>query len=201
MRLPDPPDTRKLRAAIKHIVSLCDEDELGMTKLHKTLYYADMFLYATRGASITGCPYRKREHGPTCDLALTALSQEELETNRVNYFGYWKTTFSLKSAANTNELSSEEQAILSDSVEWVCKNNTAKGISEISHEGPWERVEYGEIIPYITAFSLFRVDVTDETLEWGRKVSEGVRFAGPEKETMARGNHRVLRSRLREARS
>lgn len=205
MRLPAPPDVRKLKAAIKHVVSLCEPDELGMVKLHKSLFYADMFLYATRGESITGCDYRKREFGPTCDAALTALSQlrsdGELATDRVNYFGYWKTTFLLLSAAKeTNELSVEEKALLRDSVDWVCKNNTAKGISEISHTGPWELVGFGDVIPYHSAISLFPSEVSEETMAWALEASNEVDAAGPHKDPMGLDDYRAFRSRVLETR-
>jgi hypothetical protein len=198
MRLPTPSDTTKLRAAIKHVVSLCSPDELGMVKLHKTLYYADMVHFATRGEAITGAEYRKREHGPTCDLALTALRQlseaHEIEVKRVDYFGYWKKEFNLLASPETNELSAEEKGLLADCVEWVCKNNTAKGISEISHNGPWERVEYGEVIPYFTAFSLFPTDVSEETMTWARHASESIDFA--DKASLDGKGHTALLSGL-----
>jgi hypothetical protein len=50
----------------------------------------------------------------------------------------------------------------------VCHNNTAKTISELSHNRAWELAEFGAEIPYHTAYSLFPSIVSDEAIEWAK---------------------------------
>ncbi len=174
-----------------------------MVKMHKALFYSDMIFYALRGESITGAEYRKRDHGPTCDMALSAIRQlsdaGELEVKRVDYFGYWKRAFALRTSAETNELSGDEKALIGDCVSFVCKNSTAKAISEFSHSGPWELVGFGEVIPYYAAISLIPDEVSEETLAWGSDVGDQIEAEGQDRDAVALEDYRAFRSRLLEA--
>jgi hypothetical protein len=199
------PDLDKLKAAIKHIISMCSEDELGMVKMHKSLFYSDMVWYAFTGRSITGCEYRKRPNGPTCDSALRALRQlqeaGEIAIKNVDYFGFTKKAFSLLGNPDTNALSSDEKTFIADCTAFVCKNNTAKTISEFSHSGPWELVGFGEVIPYYASLSLVPTDVSDETMEWAEGAALDVEAARRDQSSVVLEDYRASRSRLLEARS
>ena len=87
-------DRAKLKTVILYICSKCEPSQLGVVKLHKALYLADMLVYAYVGAPITGATYRKRALGPTCDQLLAVLRELSkegvLEIREVEYFGYRK---------------------------------------------------------------------------------------------------------------
>ena len=163
-------DREKLRAAILHVISTCKPERLGAVKLHKVLYYSDMLLFLETGKAITGAQYRKRPFGPTCDAALSVLADLERESavsvETVDYHGYLKKQFRLNAPADTNHLSGLEKAVLDEMVEFVCNNNSAKTISDFSHNMVWEMVEFGDIIPYHNAIHLIPSVPSQEALDW-----------------------------------
>ena len=162
-------DRDKLKSAILYICKSCRADDLGAVKLHKVLYFADMIRYIQAGNAITGSTYRKRPLGPTCDQLLSALRELEasgqLKIASVDYFGYVKKQYT---AVNDPEprLSFDEKVILDEVIDFVCRNNTAKTISEFSHLSPWELAEYGEVLPYTSSFRLIPNQVSEEAMEW-----------------------------------
>ena len=52
-------------------------------------------------------------------------------------------------------LAPEEVALLDEVADFVCNRNSARMISEFSHQRPWELAEFGEVIGYETALLLF----------------------------------------------
>ncbi|MBL8903898.1 MAG: SocA family protein [Rhizobiales bacterium] len=163
-------DKEKLKAVILHVCAKCDPSNLGAIKLHKVLYFSDMLRYANVGDSITGSTYRKRPLGPTCEQLLGTLSELQrvgaLEITRVNYFGYLKKQFSAKVKPDTNRLSADELALLDEVIEFVCDANSAKTISEFSHNRAWDMVEFGDIIEYKSVFQIFPIEVSEKSKEW-----------------------------------
>lgn len=149
----------KFLAAVHCVIEFCsdDTDRLGRTKLHKTLYYADMLSYVSSGRGLTGVDYIKQPFGPTARYLGWAL-RELQATGAVSiqsrpFHGYPKQDFVLRSACATNHLDAGERQLLRDVADLVC-GFSAKEISEISHSKPWESVRLGERIPYTTAFLL-----------------------------------------------
>jgi hypothetical protein len=164
-------DRAKLKDAVLYACSKCEPSRLGAVKLHKVLYFSDMLRYANVGAPLTGATYRKRPMGPTCDQLLGVLSELShdgaLEIRNVEYFGYLKKEY-IPTRANlaTDSLSAEERVLLDEVIEFVCVNNTAKTISEFSHNKAWDMAEFGAEIKYNSVFNLFPVQVSQETWDW-----------------------------------
>lgn len=167
-----PVNADKLRAAILHVISSCKPDNLGAVKLHKVLYYTDMMTFLDTGSPVTNATYRKRPFGPTCDVLLAALEDLEaegaIEVETVDYHGFKKKEFTLKAPSKTNQLSDDEKTTLDEMIDFVCNNNTAKSISDFSHDMVWEMVEFGEVIPYHNAINLIPHEASKEALEWGQ---------------------------------
>lgn len=166
-------DREKLKAAILYTCTRCPPAQLGAVKLHKVLYFADMLRYAGVGSPITGSTYRKRQHGPTCDQLLATLGElarsNQIEVRKVDYFGYTKTEYRVVAVADTSRLSPDECLLLDEVIEFVCEANTARTISEFSHNRAWEIADFGETLPYFSAFKLFPSELTEEDLAWGRQ--------------------------------
>ena len=105
-------DRAKLKTVILYICSKCEPSQLGVVKLHKALYLADMLVYAYVGAPITGATYRKRALGPTCDQLLAVLRELSkegvLEIREVEYFGYRKKEYVSLAKPETERLSPAE---------------------------------------------------------------------------------------------
>ena len=166
-------DRDKMRAVILRACYACGPDQLGATKLHKVLYFLDMISYAHRGEAVTGATYRKRPFGPTADQLLSLLrdmqTSGDIEIRENNYHGFLKREFLPLVVEPDNVLSNEDSAILDDVIEFVCKMNTAKGISEYSHQAPWEMAEFGDVISYPTSLLLFPSDPLPKAFEIARR--------------------------------
>lgn len=193
-------DREKLKAVILHVCAKCDPSRLGAVKLHKVLYFADMLRYANVGKPITGATYRKRPFGPTCDSLLSVLAELEragsLEIRNVDYFGYTKKEFVVKVAPDTNRLSEDELAIIDDVIEFVCEANSAKTISELSHNRAWEIAEFGDVMPYHSIFSVFPTQVSKEATEWALGEVKQIEASGSKPDSVDSKDYGLFRKRV-----
>ena len=150
-------------------------------KLHKALYFSDMLTYVRDGRPLTGAAYRKRPFGPTCEPLRRALLELEregrLEVRRELYFGFEKKVFVPIGATVDTALSADDRALVDAVVDFVCMGNTAKSISEISHTPAWDLVEFGEIMPYVSAFHIFPMEVSEDALAWADQQGESLETA------------------------
>lgn len=162
-------DREKMRAVILHACHSCEPVELGAVKLNKVLYFLDMLSYAHNRAAVTGATYRKRPNGPTSDQLLFVLRDMEragdIHIEDVDYHGFIKKEYHAIAEEPEGVLNSDEQSLLDDVIEFVCRRNTAKSISEYSHKLPWEMAEMGGEIPYRSAMLLFPMQPTPEAFE------------------------------------
>ncbi|MGO8952704.1 MAG: Panacea domain-containing protein [Rhodomicrobium sp.] len=163
-------DRGKLKSVILYTCAKCEPSHLGAVKLHKVLYFVDMIRFAQTGTPVTGATYRKRPLGPTCDQLLPTLRELEnakaLSVNEVDYFGYRKKEFVAIAEPDLARLGQDEISLLEEVIDFVCAQNTAKTISEYSHNRAWEQVEFGEVLKYTSAFLLFPTQVSPEAMEW-----------------------------------
>lgn len=193
-------DRAKLKALILRACTQCDPSRLGAVKLHKILYYADMLHFAEAGAPITGATYRKRPHGPTCDELLSTLRELEqsggLEIREIDYFGYLKKEFIARVEPELNRFSKRELALIDDVIDFVCNQNTAKTISELSHSRAWDMAEFGEILPYTSVFFLFPAQASPEALEWAEEEAKRLETPGSNKDAVGFVDFGTFRSRI-----
>ncbi len=197
-------DRAKLKAVILYTCSKCDSSDLGAVKLHKVLYYADMLRYAAVGNSVTGATYRKRPLGPTCDQLLPTLrelgSEGAINIRESDYFGYRKKEYVALREPEMARLSGEEVELINEVIEFVCANNTAKTISEYSHNRAWEMVEFSQVIPYSSVLHLFPTQVSNEALEWGAGLAEEIADQRSKTNPMDYVDFTAFRSRVLQAR-
>jgi Antitoxin SocA-like, Panacea domain len=129
-----------------------------------------MLHYAHVGTPITGATYRKRAPGPTCDQLLSTLRDLDREgalaVRDADYFGFRKKEYVPLREPEIERLSDSELSLLDDVIEFVCRNNTAKTISDYSHNRAWEMAEFGDVLPYHSVFLLFPTQVSPEAMEW-----------------------------------
>jgi Protein of unknown function (DUF4065) len=193
----------KLETVILYACSKCDSSRLGAVKLNKVLYFLDMLHYAWTGASVTGATYRKRALGPASDHLLYALNEMSrdgaIRINEVDYFGFRKKEYIPLVLPEEDRLSADEKKLLDEVIDFVCFNNTAKTISEYSHQRPWEMVEFGDEIPYYSAFRLFPSEVSSEALDWAESEAERIADSRARSEKVVYTDGAVFRRRLREA--
>ena|ERR1700730_2850986 len=163
-------DPSKLKAVILYVCGKFAPAHLGAVKMHKILYFSDMIHYVNFGRPLTGATFRKRQLGPTCDQLLSSLSELEkdgqLKIEEVNYFGFLKTQFIPLIPPDTSAFNESELLLLNEVVDFVCLNNTAKSISEFSHNMAWEIANFGEVLEYKSAYRLYPTQVSPEAMEW-----------------------------------
>jgi Protein of unknown function (DUF4065) len=197
-------DRAKLKAVILYACARCDVSKLGAVKLHKVLYYADMLHYAHLGNPITGATYRKRALGPTCDQLLPTLRElareRSIEIRDADYFGYRKKEYVPLADPEVERFTKAEIALLSDVIDFVCFNNTAKTISEYSHNRAWELAEFGDVLPYHSVFHLFPTQVSPEAMEWASQEVNKIEAEKSDNEAVGGKVFRNLRDRVLEAR-
>lgn len=176
-------DRDKFKSAVHYICSLMDPSELGAAKLHKTLYFSDMLFYAKSGGAITGARYCKQRFGPVAPYLWTALTELEsegaVEQHEVDFYGFRKKAFIVKSAPDVSRLSQEEKQFIDSVAQFVCRAHTAREISELTHNAVWEAAEMGEEFPYYTALGLFPAEVDEEDIAWGIAEAEKIDEQGP----------------------
>lgn len=178
-------DRDKMRAVILRMCHSCRPDDLGAVKLHKVLYYIDMMMYAHQRQVVTGATYRKRPNGPMADQLLFLLRDMEragdIRVDAVSYHGFSKKEYHALVDEPKGVLNDEEIAMLDDVIDFVCRRNTAKSISDYSHALPWEMAEMGGEIPYHSAMLLFPMQPSPEAFEaaeQGMKEVEAARSQG-----------------------
>lgn len=169
-------DRDKMRAVVLHVCHSCDASDVGAVKLHKVLYFFDMLHYAQQGRPVTGATYRKRPMGPTSDQLLFVLRDMErmgeLKSSKVDYFGYIKHEYEAVVPDRSSIFSEAELGLLDDIIDFVCRKNSAKTISDYSHKLPWEMADNGGIIPYRSAMLLFPQEPSPEALDLvGREIT------------------------------
>ncbi len=162
-------DRTKMRAVILRAIHGCRPSDMGAVKLNKVLYFVDMIHYAHFRQAVTGATYRKRPNGPTTDQLLFVLREMQqdgqVKIEDVEYHGYWKKQYTPMKPEPSGLLNDEEQALVDDVVDFVCRQNSAKTISDYSHQMPWEMAGDGGVIPYSTAMLLLPMQVSPEAFE------------------------------------
>lgn len=159
----------KMRAVVLRVCHSCAAEDVGAVKLHKVLYFLDMLSYAQQRKAVTGATYRKRPNGPASDQLLFSLRDMEkagdIRISNVEYHGYLKKEFAPLVDEPSGVLTKAELSLLDDVIEFVCRHNTARSISEYSHSLPWEMAAMGGEIPYRSAMLLFPMEPSPEAFE------------------------------------
>lgn len=194
-------DAAKFKELVLYICAKCDPSKLGAVKLHKVLYYADMLRYVETGQPITGAVYRKRPLGPTADALLRAISDLQrdgaLDVNSVSFFGFQKKEFRAKRKPDLEKFSASEVSFVDEVIAFVCEENTAKEISELSHSLAWEAVGFGEVMPYYSAFLMFKEQVPEEAFNLGSEEIAEVEGEGSEQNSLGFPDFAAVREGVR----
>jgi hypothetical protein len=196
-------DREKLKALVLYACSKCNASQLGAVKLHKVLYFSDMLAYANTGVPVTGAVYRKRPHGPTCDALLGTLGEMQraglIAIDNENYYGFWKKMYLPLVPADPSRFSADELKLIDEVIEFVCKNNSARTISEFSHNRAWDMAEFGEELPYTSAFYMFPNQASKEALDWAEGEADAIESQGSKADPLGFEDYAAFRSRVRTA--
>lgn len=168
-----PFDSSKFETLVHYICWTCDDPtRLGKVKLNKALWYSDTNAFLKLGEPITGESYRKDKLGPVAShlgQAVAALEQRGvLKVQPTEYYERSTWDFIATDEPDMSAFSDEEVGIVASVVRFVCYENTATSISELTHDRIWEIAMRGETIPYHAVLASELGEVTPEDIEWAR---------------------------------
>lgn len=159
-------DEAKFLDVVHFVCAKAEPDRLGNVKLHKILYFADMLCFAETGRPLTGADYVKQRFGPIARVLLKALktlqAQGKLRIESESYFGFEKKKYVALQAPR--QLPNSEADLLLEVIDWVC-GQSARAISDLSHDLAWEIARLGERIPYAAVEGWRATEVTSRDIE------------------------------------
>jgi hypothetical protein len=162
-------DRQKFKALFLYICSKADPSTLGSTKLNKILWLTDFRSYYETGEPVTGAKYIKRQYGPV-PAPIVAVRRELEEEGLLivkpsEFHGHEKHDYIAVRPPEMDAFSDEERKIVDNVIHFVCNQNTARSISDLSHDHIWKAAEDGEELPYFTIFSV-PAQITEADREW-----------------------------------
>lgn len=159
-------DRLKFNAVMHYVISRCPPEHLGRTKLNKAAFYADMLSYLQLGRPMTRETYIKQDHGPVAFHLKSTLRElifdGSISEQLVDHFGFSRYEYTSLREPDMSRISAEEKELIDEVTEFVCMQNTAKSISELSHTEAWRSARPGEELPYFAATELLSDAEVDE---------------------------------------
>lgn len=159
----------KFKEMVHLVIHICKSKKLGAVRLNKILWFSDKLTYRSRGESISGTTYVRRERGPVPSLVLKALDELKKEKkvsirdpgglNMLREFG------SLKEP-NRKLFSKGDVKMIKTIAEIICDNTTADEISELSHDDIWRAAGDGEEMPLAATLVSESGDFREEVMNW-----------------------------------
>lgn len=171
-------DRGKFKALVHYVCWRCKDDtsKLGATKLNKILWLSDFDRYYRHGMPLTGARYAKEQFGPVPRAIMPVLRELEAEgavvRREVDFHGKEKAEFIVEKDP-LPEFSGDEIAQIDRIIAFVCEENTAKSISDLSHGRVWHAADDGEDIPYFTVFAIPGA-LTDDDREWAKQEIDAI---------------------------
>lgn len=170
-------DREKLKDIVHYICSKATPSELGNVKLHKILYFSDMLHFKSTGLPLSGVEYQKQQFGPVAKHLTWAIeeltAQKRIRVETRDYFGFSIKQYISLAPPKMDKIGNATK-LLDDVIEFVCVRS-AREISELSHNLPWQMAKMGETIPYYTVLGWQPTEITDEDMQWA--VTEARRIA------------------------
>ena len=169
-------DSAKFRELVLYIAENSEDDpKFGVVKLNKILYYSDFESYRRLGQPITGATYRKYSEGPAPSEMLeqrrVMVDSARITVETRPHFSGAQQRIVPLSESDTGLFSYDELAIVNETIEGM-RHMTAHEAVSLSHrELGWQTAEYGETIPYPTAW-LSPGPLPQEAEEYAREVVE-----------------------------
>ena len=103
----------------------------------------------------------------------------DLRIEEADHFGYKKKEFRLLRKRNYTNLSDREIALLGEMLQFVCYQNTARSISDFSHDIVWDMVDFGQDIPYHSVLNWLPSEVSVEALEEASAIRHSIEGTKP----------------------
>ncbi len=152
-------DRPKFKSLVHFVIASRSKspETLGAVKLNKVLWLSDLLAFYERGRPITNVRYIKRKFGPVPAPILPVLRELEDEgvvtIREAPHHGLRKKEYISNIEVSSDFLAEDELESVRLATHVVCDRNTAKSISEASHDHIWKIAEDGEEIPLFTVFA------------------------------------------------
>jgi len=164
----------KLKALVHYICRECrDPSKLGMTKLHKILWYSDGQSYVRHGEPITGERYIKMPYGPFADHLSGVLDDLQKEgkvyMHKVDFHGKEKYELIGKGEPDKSLFTDKELTLINSMIKNITEDHTAASISDRTHNAIWEMAILKEEMPYESLLARF-VPLNDDDIAWAKSV-------------------------------
>ena len=163
------PDKAKFKALIHYVCAQAPSLlSLGATKLNKILWFAERDCYL-RGEPLSQVPFIKLQLGPVPSGMENYLDELQsdgiLKIRDTEWRGKPKREFISLVDPNLEGFSRSQISLINLAIQSICLGQTAKSISDISHDEVWELARIGEEIPYYAAFGK-RGEIGEEDIVW-----------------------------------
>lgn len=165
-------DRSKLKQLIHYVAYRCADNPaaLGAVKLNKVLWYSDQAAYLEKGSPITGEKYIKKQRGPVSSGLMPLVEQLEKDgALAVRKLDNQHTQFLALTTPDVSMFKPDEIRIIEDAIQVVCHQNTARSISERSHDVVWKLAELDEEIPYHAIHAGRLHEIESDDVEWARE--------------------------------
>lgn len=164
----------KLKNLVHYICHKCNgTGTLGAIKLNKVLWHCDFLSFISHGKSMTNETYKKLQHGPVPAHILAVLqvlgNEGKVTVHKVPYHGYFKTDYISYQEPDLSQFTADEISLVDDMISYVCCENTAKSISEITHDDVWKAAEIGEEIPLAAMLMSQLGEITEDDIAWAKQ--------------------------------
>ncbi len=162
----------RLSSVTHYIIARCDPAKLGATKLNKILWFADVSYYRRHGRTITGADnYMKQQFGPVQRNMLGVLDKLKQEGKIAERptetpVGFRREYVWLEEPDLT-QFKADEVDLLNEVMDWICNGESAKSISDKSHDALWDETEIGAPMS-VPAGAVFPGEITAEAVEWAK---------------------------------
>jgi hypothetical protein len=162
----------RLASVTHYIIARCDPAKLGATKLNKILWFADVFYYRRHGRTITGADdYMKQQFGPVPKNMLGALAELKRDGKIVERAGETSVGFRREyiwlKEPDLTPFKADEIDTLNEVMDWICNDESARSISDKSHDVLWDETEIGSPMP-VGAGAVSPAEITADAVEWAK---------------------------------
>lgn len=168
----------RLKNLVHFICRECgtDPSRLGKVKLHKIIYYSDLYRLRTKAKPITGVEFVKYPFGPFIPEIDEVLSELEKEGKlqiipRDEFNEYDNIGLVGKGTPYLQDFEDREVSIVREQINEICPE-TATHISDKSHGPIWQMTEMFAPMPIMAEIAYQLIQVTDEDIAYAESLPE-----------------------------
>ena len=164
--------TDRLSTTTLYVIARSQPDKLGAVKLNKVLWYADLTAYRRTGKTITGSnTYIKRQYGPVPDGIVPTINclerDKKIIVRTVETPSGPRREFLWLEKPDVQSFSADEIDVLNEVMDWICNDESAKSISEKTHDALWEETEIGGRMS-VKAGAVVPAEISPEAIAWAK---------------------------------